>query len=174
MKQFKNSVLAFFLVVSGLANSSENIGLDLIKDMTQVGQTARMTYLFWDVYDIRLYSPSGQYERLKPFVLHLTYLRDLDGQEIAKRSLEEMQKQGFDDQALGDIWLTQMQSIFPDVSKNYSLYGVRDEKGATRFYDSEKLLGEITDQNFTKWFFDIWLGERTTEPKMRMKLLGEK
>ncbi|AOT10812.1 chalcone isomerase family protein [Pseudoalteromonas luteoviolacea] len=174
MKQFKNSVLALFLVVSGLANSSENIALDLTKDMTQVGQTARMTYLFWDVYDIRLYSPSGRYEPFEPFVLQLTYLRDLDGQEIAKRSLEEMQKQGFNDAALGEVWLEKMKAIFPDVSENYSLYGVRDVKGATRFYDSEKFLGEITDQSFTKWFFDIWLSEKTTEPKMRLKLLGEK
>ncbi|MCF6441277.1 chalcone isomerase family protein [Pseudoalteromonas luteoviolacea] len=174
MKQFKNSLLAMLLLVSGMAVSQDNNGLDLTKGMTQVGQTARMTYLFWDVYDISLYSPSGSYNSLAPFVLQLTYLRDLDGEEIAKRSLEEMQKQGFDDEALGAKWLLQMKQIFPDVTENYSLYGVRDENGVTRFYDSEKLLGEISDQNFTKWFFDIWLSEKTTEPKMRLKLLGEK
>ncbi|MDK1288121.1 chalcone isomerase family protein [Pseudoalteromonas umbrosa] len=174
MKQFKNSLLAMLLMVSGVAVSDDNNGLDLTKDMTQVGQTARMTYLFWDVYDISLYSSSGSYDSLAPFVLQLTYLRDLDGEEIAKRSLEEMQKQGFNDEALGAKWLLQMKQIFPDVTENYSLYGVRDENGTTRFYDSEKLLGEITDQNFTKWFFDIWLSEKTTEPKMRLKLLGEK
>ncbi|MCG7550693.1 chalcone isomerase family protein [Pseudoalteromonas sp. Of7M-16] len=174
MKQFKYSLMALLLLMGGFANSNEVDALNLTKNLKQVGQTARMTYLFWDIYDIRLYSATGLFDSQQPFVLQLTYLRDLNGQEIAKRSLQEMQKQGFNNKQLGQQWLGQMETIFPNVTDNYSLFGVRGEDGATRFYDNSKLLGEIKDQNFTKWFFDIWLGDKTSEPAMRAKLIGGK
>ncbi|MBQ4838072.1 MULTISPECIES: chalcone isomerase family protein [Pseudoalteromonas] len=174
MKQFRYGLMALLLLVCGIANSNEVDALNLTKNMKQVGKTARMTYLFWDIYDIRLYSATGRFDSQQPFVLKLTYLRDLNGHEIAKRSLQEMEKQGFDNKQLGQQWLGQMEQIFPNVSDNYSLFGVRREDGSTLFYDNNKLLGEIKDQNFTKWFFDIWLGEKTSEPAMRAKLIGGK
>jgi hypothetical protein len=32
---------------------------------------------------------------------------------------------------------------------------------------------EIQDSTFTQRFFDIWLSEKTSEPKFRKKLLGK-
>ncbi|KZN69620.1 chalcone isomerase family protein [Pseudoalteromonas luteoviolacea] len=174
MTQVKLSMAAIVVLFSSIAHSAAFDPKEVKKGMTQVGQTARMTYLFWDVYDISLYTPSGQYEPSAPFVLQLTYLRDLSGEDIAERSLEEMEKQGFEDEQMGRVWLERMKNIFPDVENNYSLYGLRTPSGTTQFYNAEKLLGEIEDPLFTKWFFDIWLGNKTSEPKMRLKLLGGK
>ncbi|KZX02121.1 hypothetical protein JL49_01880 [Pseudoalteromonas luteoviolacea] len=174
MTQVKLSVAALMVLLSSVVHSASLEPNGVKKGMTQVGQTARMTYLFWDVYDISLYTTSGQYEPSAPFVLQLTYLRNLSGEDIAERSLEEMEKQGFRDEEMGRVWLERMKNIFPNVENNYSLYGLRTPSGTAQFYNSEKLLGEIEDPLFTKWFFDIWLGDKTSEPKMRLKLLGGK
>ncbi|MCF2857766.1 chalcone isomerase family protein [Pseudoalteromonas sp. SMS1] len=173
MNRFRHSLMTALMFFSCLA-SSTGVNPDAIKTgMSQVGETARMTYLFWDVYDISLYTPTGEYNPAAPFVLQLTYLRELSGEDIAERSLEEMQKQGFDDVQTGQKWLEEMKRIFPDVEENYSLLGVRTPAGTTKFYNDETLLGEVKDPRFTKWFFDIWLSAQTSEPKMRRKLLGE-
>ncbi|TQF68084.1 chalcone isomerase family protein [Pseudoalteromonas luteoviolacea] len=174
MKRLKYSAITLLMMLSSVANGAE-VNPEAIKnDMVQVGQTARMTYLFWDVYDISLYSPSGDYNPSRPFVLQLTYLRELSGEDIAERSLEEMQKQGFDDKQAGQKWLEQMKRIFPDVDENYTLFGYRTNTGSTKFFNAEGLLGEVNDPLFTQWFFDIWLGKKTSEPKMRRRLLGDK
>ena len=160
------------LLTSFSSFASSDVVKRFIAEPKAVGETARMTYLFWDVYDATLYAPKGTYSEQQPFVLALRYLRDLDGKAIAERSLEEMQKQGFNDSALGKKWLQQMIDIFPDVSENTTLYGVRNASGYTEFYQGNNKLGEVQDPQFTRWFFDIWLGAKTSEPKLRAEILG--
>lgn len=172
----QRTIFAFLMLLfstQGFASTSDLVN-QFIENPQQVGKTSRMTYLFWDVYDASLYAPQGAYSQDQPFVLVLHYLRALDGKEIAKRSLEEMQKQGFSDSSRGERWLTKMAQIFPDVSKDTVLLGVRTADGYTQFYQDDKLIGEVKDSEFTTRFFNIWLGEKTSEPTMRAELLGLK
>ncbi|AXR04213.1 chalcone isomerase family protein [Pseudoalteromonas piscicida] len=170
----QRTIFAFLMLLfstQGFASTSDLVN-QFIENPQQVGKTSRMTYLFWDVYDASLYAPQGAYSQDQPFVLALHYLRALDGKEIAKRSLKEMEKQGFNNSSKGERWLTKMVQIFPDVSKGTLLFGVRTPDGYTQFYEDEKLIGEVNDPEFTTRFFNIWLGEKTSEPTMRAELLG--
>ncbi|WP_339144272.1 chalcone isomerase family protein [Pseudoalteromonas galatheae] len=171
MQRIIFAFLVLFLSTQGFASTSDVVN-QFIENPQQVGKTSRMTYLFWDVYDASLYAPQGVYSKEQPFVLALHYLRALDGKEIAKRSLKEMQKQGFSNSSLGEQWLTKMVKIFPDVSEGTVLYGLRTLNGYTQFYEGDKLIGEVKDSEFTTRFFDIWLSEKTSEPTMRSELLG--
>ncbi|MGL6176243.1 MAG: chalcone isomerase family protein [Vibrionaceae bacterium] len=145
---------------------------ELLAQATLVGQ-ARMTYLFWDVYDAKLYAAAGKWRADAPFALELSYLHDLDGEAIAKRSVEEIRKQGFSDEALLARWYQLLVTILPDVKKGTRLTGVVDQNRHTRFYLNDELLALVDDPLFTTWFFNIWLGEATSEPKLRALLLGE-
>ncbi|WP_440056319.1 chalcone isomerase family protein (plasmid) [Pseudoalteromonas sp. T1lg65] len=165
-------LIVALLFASCLARAELSQVEKLIPNPQLVGETSRMTYVFWDVYDATLYATNGQYSNESPYVLKLAYLRDLDGEAIAERSLKEMQKQGFSDKALGQSWLVKMKSIFPNVSKGTVLYGVRNEQGFTEFYHGEKQIGLVADEQFTNWFFAIWLSEKTSEPEMRAEILG--
>lgn len=170
----QRTIFAFLMLLfstQGFASASDLV-YQFIENPKQVGKTSRMTYLFWDVYDASLYAPQGAYSQDQPFVLALHYLRALDGKEIAKRSLKEMEKQGFSDSSQGEQWLTKMVKIFPDVSEGTVLYGLRTPEGYTQFYEDNKLIGEVRDSEFTTWFFNIWLSEKTSEPAMRKELLG--
>ncbi|MCG7540344.1 hypothetical protein EXT48_21095 [Pseudoalteromonas sp. CO348] len=172
----QRTIFAFLMLLfstQGFASASDLV-YQFIENPQQVGKTSRMTYLFWDVYDASLYAPKGAYSQDQPFVLALHYLRALDGKEIAKRSLKEMEKQGFNNSSQGERWLAEMEKIFPNVSKGTVLFGVRTPEGATQFYQDKKLIGEVKDSEFTIRFFNIWLGEKTSEPTMRAELLGLK
>ena len=159
------------LIISSGAKAAADV-TEWLPQAKLVGQ-ARMTYLFWDVYDARLYAPAGQWQANTPFALELNYLRDLDGEAIAKRSVEEIRKQGFSDEAVLARWYQQLSAILPDVKKGTRLTGVVDQNKHTRFYLDGQPLAEVNEPLFSIWFFNIWLSEATSEPKLRSQLLGE-
>lgn len=138
----------------------------------QVVDEAKFEYIFWDVYLAKLYAADGEYAENQPFALSLTYLRNFDGEDIAKRSVKEMKSQGFDNEKQLALWLTLMNDLFPDVKKGETITGIADAQGYAHFYLDQAKLGTVEDPVFTEWFFAIWLSERTSEPGLRKKLLN--
>ena len=148
--------------------------LDVISNYVETPQKvgeARFSFLFWDVYDAALYTAKASEDLTPPFALELTYLRDLDGDAIAERSIEEMRKQGADDDDKLNRWERQMKAMFPDVSEEQIITGIADNNSISHFYFNAEKIGVIDDPEFTQRFFDIWLGKNTSEPKFRAKLL---
>lgn len=136
-----------------------------------VGQGV-LSVMVWEVYSAKLYAPHGQWNEDSPFALQLLYLQDLAGQKIADRSVQEMRKQGFRDEVRLADWHTQMSAIFPDVYEGTVLTGLFTPGGETVFFEGEREIGRIRDPEFGRSFFDIWLGEKTSAPDLRRKLLG--
>jgi Chalcone isomerase-like len=100
------------------------------------------------------------------------YDMSFKGREIAERSLAEMRKVGYKDEQKLKRWGEEMTRIFPDVKKGDALIGVSVPGKGAKFYSQEKLIAIAEDAEFAKAFFDIWLSEKTSEPKLREKLLG--
>ncbi len=167
----KLSIIFLFvlLVITSVAESKQLT--QFFEDPEVVGKT-RLKVLFWDVYDASLIAPNGQFSKDKPFALELKYLRDFKGKEIASRSVDEMRKLGVKDEVKLAAWYQEMQDLFPDVNEGESITGVVDDNQVSHFYYNDQLLGKIHDKEFSKWFFDIWLSEDTSEPEMRKDLLG--
>jgi hypothetical protein len=149
-------------------------GIDaaLTEPMELVG-AARMQVLFWDVYDARLFAPGGRWSADRPYALSLVYLRELQGEKIAARSIEEIREQGFDDELTLARWYEILVGIIPDVAERDEIVGVADDFGHTRFYLNGELIGEVPEPEFTDAFFAIWLGTRSSAPELRAQLLGE-
>jgi hypothetical protein len=164
------AVLALCLVFASpvMANS---VAKKYVPNAAQVG-LGRLSIAFWDVYDATLYAPNGQWDARKPHALSIHYFREIEGVDIAKRSVEEIRKQGFTDAAKLAEWQTQMLGIFPDVKNGSVLTAVFTAQKSTVFYAGGKKIGSIKDAEFSKRFFDIWLSEKTSEPALRKKLLG--
>lgn len=142
-----------------------------IPDARLVGK-ARMSYMFWDIYDVALYAPQGVWNKQQPYALTLTYLRELEGKAIARRSVEEIRKRGFTDQQKLDKWLQQMEDLFPDVKDQTVLIGIADKQQHSHFFQHDTWLGSVDDPSFTAEFFGIWLHPGTSEPALRRQLLG--
>jgi hypothetical protein len=158
-------------VVKNISLSFEEIAQTYIQDSKIVGQ-GRLKIMFWNIYDAKLSAANGKWQEGAPSALSLTYLRDFDGEEIASRSVDEIRDIGYEDEALLTKWFEQMRAVFPNVKEGENITGVLDENKHTHFYHQGKLLGSIEDVSFGQPFFDIWLHEKTSEPKMRKQLLG--
>lgn len=134
----------------------------------------RLSVMFWDVYDAALFAPDGRWQEKQPFALTLSYLRDIEGRKIADRSAEEIRRLGFDDEVKLATWHNQMRRIFPDVEEDTTLTGIYTPSGETIFYHEDKEAGRISDPEFGRYFFNIWLSDETSAPDLRAKLLGTK
>ncbi|MFQ3249126.1 MAG: hypothetical protein ACI9O6_000930 [Glaciecola sp.] len=151
----------------------EQISKHYIKNPMMVSE-ARLKVLFWKIYDAKLAAPDGSWKKDTPFALSLSYLRDFEGEEIARRSVGEMREIGYDDEALLSKWYEQMREIFPNVKEGENITGVFDKNQHSHFFYQGKLIGTIEDKVFGQSFFGIWLHEKTSEPDMRKQLLGLK
>jgi hypothetical protein len=122
----------------------------------------------WTLNDFRADLATQQ-----PLVLELEYLRALQGRAITERSLQEMQRAGPITQAQAQRWLAMMQRIFPDVQAGDRISGQHLPGIGARFWLNGQLLGHVDDADFARLFFGIWLSPSTSEPDMRLSLLGQ-
>ena len=158
-----------FFSVGALANLK--VIQQYLPEAEVVGE-ARLKVMLWNVYDATLYAPEGRWQPEQPFALSLDYLRELKGEKIAERSIEEMRKLGFSDSAKLNQWQKKLLEIFPDVDEDTQITGIRTQEGHSLFLKNGEQLALIEDEEFTRWFFKIWLDEETSEPEMRERLLG--
>lgn len=128
------------------------------------GELRRFGFL---VYEAQLWAGSNPAE--PPIALQLTYKRDIAGLKIANASIEHMRELGASEQQLA-VWGTVMSKIFPDVKPGDQIVGIYRQGAATFFYNNREI-GQINDAEFARLFFGIWLDPRTTEPKLRARLL---
>jgi len=136
----------------------------------KVGE-ARMEYLFWDVYDATLYTPTGSYTANQaPVKFTLTYLRDFDAKDIVKATNEQWQHLG--KPQLTARYADKLLAIWPDIKKGESLTLLTDEQGHSTFFHNDNQIGRIEDDTFAEDFLAIWLSENTSEPSIRNQLLG--
>ena len=133
---------------------------------------AALRFFGLKVYDVRLWTQMKPFTHADPFAIELVYDMNLNGKDIAERSVKEMRAQGCDDEAKLKRWGEEMAKIFPDIKKGDALIGVSIPGKEARFYNREKLIAAVPDPEFAKAFFDIWLSEKSSEPKLRLKLLG--
>ena len=76
------------------------------------------------------------------------------------------------DEEILNKWYVEMNSIFPDVKNGTVLTAIFIPGKDTEFFENNRSIGAIKGDNFLRRFSDIWLGEKTSEPALRKKLLG--
>lgn len=143
----------------------------LLPDARKVGE-GTLSFAFWDIYSASLYAPEGKLSPSKPFVLSIRYMRQISAKDIVEQSVEQMRRQGFSNEQALSRWQQEMSAIFPDVDDGVVLSAVFIPGKETVFYKHDTPIGRIKDADFTYWFSNIWLGDNTSEPNLRSKLLG--
>ncbi|MDC7683851.1 chalcone isomerase family protein [Asticcacaulis sp. BYS171W] len=161
----------FLIVVTGLVVVPQAFAaVPGVADAQKMG-TARYSAFGLSIFDATLYAPGGTYKTDAPFALRLDYLKSFGAARIVDNSVKEIRRQGFADEARLAAWKRQMSAIFPDIRKGDHIVGVRDQGGNTAFYHNGKAIGSIKDAQFTRHFFNIWLGPNAPAA-FRQKLLG--
>ncbi|MFY8274804.1 chalcone isomerase family protein [Pseudoalteromonas sp. SSDWG2] len=140
-------------------------------NMKLVGE-AKLTYMFWDVYNATLYTPTGQYQfGQHPMRLTLTYLRDFEAEDIVEATKEQWQELGHPEYV--QLFSQHIEQAWPDIAQGDSLTFETNEHSIGAFYHNDEFLVSIDDSQFSDAFTAIWLSEKTTEPKLRKKLIGD-
>jgi hypothetical protein len=140
----------------------------------QMVATSRLTVFLFDVYDASFYTVEGKRQLTPPYALKLAYLRDIKGEKIADQSTEEIRNQDIVDEVTLADWHSQMRKIFPNVKKGDNITGVYKDSAACSFYKNDSFIGQINNKQFCDAFFDIWFGEKTSQPGLRNQLIGQK
>ncbi len=146
-----------------------------VPQASALGST-RLRVWGFEVYDAQLWTgPGFQAARYgdSALALELTYLRDFQRADIARRSLDEMRRSApiADAQALA--WQKKLEAAIPDVKKGDRILGIYLPQTRTaRFLTNGQPSGEVSDGDFARLFFGIWLSPQTSEPAMRKALLG--
>jgi hypothetical protein len=137
-----------------------------------VGQTT-FSVLFWDLYKSKLLTTSGKYpieltdEKL---LYQINYLTDISSKDLIERTVEQWQHLGVPRKNF-ERYLPTLKKIWPDIKEGDSL-SLYVSNNKSTFYFNNDLIGEIEQQEFSQLFLDIWLSKNTSEPKLRLELLG--
>lgn len=160
--------------IAGWANPAPPELREALPGARLVGQ-GRLRFFGLAIYDARLWldGAPGPEPWQQPLALELAYARELVGEQIAERSLQEMRRVGDVSAPQAERWLAQMRQLFPDVRAGDRLTGVHRPGEGARFFLNGRRLGEVADAAFARQFFAIWLSPRTSEPALRAQLLGE-
>lgn len=108
----------------------------------------------------------------QPLVLELTYQRSFSGADIAKRSIDEIQRQISLTVEQAKQWRLALEALLPDVLPGDRLTGLYQPQLGLRLWHGGQALGSIKDPELARLFFGIWLSNKTSEPTLRSQLLG--
>ncbi len=106
------------------------------------------------------------------YALDLVYHRDLEGNKIAQRSVDEITQLDYGTPEQRATWGKLMAGLFPDVRKGDRLTGVHAARGTVRYFHNGRFIGAIEDPGFAQAFFGIWLDPKSSRADFRQKLLG--
>jgi hypothetical protein len=126
------------------------------------------------IYHATLWAEQRPFQPEQPFALQLSYYRSISRERLVQTSLDEMQRLAGNklDAATLARWKTSLGSAFTDVAEGDQLTGVYAPGHGMRFYNQQRLLADIPDQELARAFFAIWLDERTRDTGLRRQLLG--
>ncbi|MFT4091811.1 MAG: chalcone isomerase family protein [Asticcacaulis sp.] len=134
--------------------------------------TGRFTYLGMTPFSVTLYAPQGTYDPDGTFAVQLVFLRKIKASRIVSVSVNEIKRQGFTDATKLSEWREQLVAIMPTMEKNGDITGVRNGQGHAIFYLNGQQIGAIRDDEFSRYFFGIWLSDKSRSPSLRKQLLG--
>ena len=141
----------------------------------QLAGQGTLRFLGFEVYRARLWVRPGfdaaDYAA-HPLALELTYHRAFTGAAIARRSIEEIQRQTALAPAQAERWQQQLATLLPDVQPGDRLTGLYLPQQGMRLWRGSQALGAIGDAELARLFFGIWLSPRTSEPGLRSALLA--
>lgn len=142
-------------------------------DSLSLKGSGKYTWFLLNIYTAELWSNSEKAGNIykSPLKLKLTYHMKFRGEEIVDQSIKELERMDLSREQLRKF-KKDLLKIFPDVKSGQSIIAYYQPKKGVRFSYQDNNVGEITNIEKSKLFLDIWLGKKTSAPKLRAELLG--
>ena len=142
------------------------------RDFLSIGETT-FSILFWDLYKSQLLTTSGKYPieiKKDDLIMDIRYLADISSDDLIERTIEQWQHLGIAPENYQGF-LPDLKAIWPNITDGDSL-SLLLHQGRSVFYYNQQYVGVINDPKFGQIFLAIWLSEKTSEPSLRLELLG--
>lgn len=161
-----------FILISTLASSVFlTSALASTQGLKEVGR-AQFSVLFWDIYESRLLTSTGQYQDDSfPKALEITYQMDITNANLLEKTIEQWQHLELEEQQYQQ-YSDELLVLWPNIEEGDTLL-LKVEQDKSVFYHNGVLRGEIKDQYFGPMFLAIWLSEKTSQPALREQLIGQ-
>ncbi len=131
-------------------------------------------WAFIDVYDAALWTDAPAWSYDAPFALTLTYRINAMPADIREETIKQLRVVSELTPEELTAFGQELDRLYPEMRKGDSITALYTPEGGMALYHNEVLRGRVTEQKFVRPFFDIWLSDKTTEPKLRAQLLGNK
>jgi hypothetical protein len=156
---------------------SANLFASPISHLTKIGE-GEMEYLFWTIYQAQFYRAGSNASSSTPLeedhpakALKIEYYQSITRQALLDATIEQWQHLGYSPSQI-QSWAKPLASLWPDIKPGDTLTVLVSKEGASHFFFQNQRLGSIDDKQFGQAFLSIWLSEQTTEPELRLQLLG--
>ena len=129
--------------------------------------------LMWEVYDLRLYTDGTAFTWQDKFMLEFDYSRELKKESVIDASLKEFKLQPNVTDKDIEAWEVYLEKVIQPVQKGTKASVMWVPEGQIVFDYEGSPPSTIENEDFARAFLNIWLGEKTSRPKLRSQLLGD-
>ena len=163
-------VLLIWVCANPSAFAHDELFIDSVFNQAKLQGSGKFTYWGFQIYDATLYREA--LPNSAEFALEIRYHKSFSGLAIAKKSADEMKRLVISESQANN-WGKKLAVLLPNIEAGQSLTAVYMPKQGTLFYHDRSQIGQISDADFAKAFFSIWLDLNTSAPKLRNDLLGK-
>ena len=164
-------LLAMLILIPILSWTSE-VEQEVFQSHKLIGE-GTLKVLMWEVYDLRLYTDGTAFSWQDKFMLEFDYSRELKKESVIDASLKEFKLQPNVTDKDIEAWRVYLEQVIQSVQKGTKASIMWVPEGQIVFNYEGSAPSTIENEDFARAFFNIWLGEKTSRPKLRSQLLGD-
>jgi len=171
----RKSILVMLLVLSATAAQAKPAEIAPVIKATEPQGKGALSWMWLTAYHAELWTdqPVGEGALpAPPYALSIVYDMDFTADELLDRSIEEMDKAQSLSDAEKKTYSAQLAAVIPAVKKGDRITALRDAAKQVVMYHNGTQTGVLADAVLADRFLGIWLAPTTSEPKLRMALLG--
>ncbi|MBL6774360.1 MAG: chalcone isomerase family protein [Candidatus Puniceispirillum sp.] len=141
-------------------------------DLQKVG-TGVLKVFFMDIYILTLHSKERDYQVSDHFALEFNYKKSVSKKTIIDASIDELSKAPSVGSVELKAWKKILEKGISDMQAGEKASVVFSKSGNVEFWSENRQPISFQDLKFAKNFAAIWLGPKTSYPKLRLALLGK-
>ena len=164
-------LLAMLILIPSLSWTSED-EQEVFQSPKLIGE-GTLKVLMWEVYDLRLYTDGTAFSWQDKFMLEFDYSRELKKESVIDASLNEFKLQPNVTDKDIKAWEVFLEQVIQPVQKGTKANVFWAPEGKIIFHYEGSQPSTIENEDFARAFLNIWLGDKTSRPKLRSQLLNE-
>ena len=160
--------ILLFIFTSSVASDLQE---EEFSSPTIIGE-GTLKVFFMEIYDLRLIADSPTFSWQNKFKLDFIYTRDLKKDSVIKSSIKELRRQSSISESDIESWQGYLEQSIKPVQQGTHATVLWNPEGHITFHYENSDPITIEDEGFARAFLNIWLGEETSQPKLRSEILG--